>query len=370
MPTKTEAKEYHRIKDRMFFVSLLLTLAVLQTLLASGLSIRLRDVAFGLFPLTTAAETLYFALFALIMGVVQFPLTFYEDFWLEHRYQLSRQTLGAWLLDEIKKAGIGFLLAWIVVMAVFFSLARFPNHWWLWAGGFWLLLNLFLTRITPEVLIPLFYKYSEVQPPELRQRVLELFQKAKVKIKDVYSIDFSKKTRKANAFICGMGQSRRVVLTDTLTGEFSLPEIETVVAHEIGHYKHQDILKLTIVNTIGVFAGFYVMHRIWMNILPHYGIMSPHDIAGLPLFALLFLCLNFLLMPVFNGYSRRLEVAADRFSLQLTQKPNDFISMIRKLGDMNLAEIDPGSLKEFLFYSHPPISRRIRLAESFREELK
>src|SRR6185436_5591651 len=107
--------------------------------------------------------------------------------------------------------------------------------WWVWAGVFWLFLSLVLARIMPNVIIPLFYKYSPIADQNLREKILGIFQLCQVKIKDVYQIDFSKKTKKANAFICGLGQSRRIVLSDTLVQNYTVPEIEAVVAHEIAH---------------------------------------------------------------------------------------------------------------------------------------
>jgi len=226
---------------------------------------------------------------------------------------------------------------------------------------FWLFLTIFLARITPQFIIPLFLKYKAVEDQNLRQSIFSLFQECRVPLRDIHLVNLSSKTKKPNAFMCGLGKSRRVILSDTLVDNFSLPEIETVVAHELGHYKHHDILVLTVLNALVVLGGLWGIDRFWKTVLQ----VPLADMAYFPLLALLFGLFGFVTMPFLNAVSRYCEIQADRFSLRVTQKPTDFISMIQKLGEMTLAEFEPGWLKETFFYDHPPIIKRIKFAESF-----
>ncbi len=359
------AKQYHQVKHQLFFVSLLLDVALLILFFKSGLSVDLREWTKTASPFLPTRNAGYLFVFGTGMSILHFPFRYFEDYRWEHRFNLSNQTFLAWLKDDFKKGLVSAVVGIAAVTVIYEFLHRFPGNWWVGAGIFWLLLTLVLARITPNVIIPLFYKYSPIENPGLRESVLKLFKESDLKIKNAYLVDFSKKTKKANAFICGLGKSRRVVLSDNLVNSFSIPEIEAVVAHEIGHYKHHDMLKLTVVNSAVTFIGFYLVDKFLKNFLAgqHYSI---DDIAAFPIVILVLSAFSVIMMPLLNGFSRRLEVAADRFSLTLTQNPKDFMTMMKKLGDMNLADKSPSAFIEFMFYTHPPIAKRIRLAEEFQ----
>ena len=368
MDKAQESKTYHRIKNQLFFVGLGVDIIFLIVVTVSGLSVGLRNFAANVSSHFFILNGIYTFFLAVGMYLLHFPLGFFEGFIWEHRFRLSRQKFLHWLGDDLKKAAINGIVMLIAIEVIYALLRRFPDTWWIGAGLFWLFLNLVLSQITPRVIIPLFYKYSVIENQELKDCILKLFETAHIKIKDAYAINFSAKTKKANAFICGLGESRRVVLSDTLLDEFSIPEIETVVAHEIGHYKHHDILKLTVIHSLVVFCGFFLIRQFLQKALGIFGLAHMDDIAFLPVVALAFIIFGFLMMPLLNSFSRKLEVKADDFSLKLTQRPQDFISMIKKLGMMNLAEFEPNAFIEMLFYSHPPIAKRIKFAESFSLE--
>jgi STE24 endopeptidase len=182
-------------------------------------------------------------------------------------------------------------------------------------------------------------------------------------------IDLSKKSKKANAFICGFGQSRRVVLSDTLVRNFTAAEIEAVVAHELGHYKNRDILKLIVINSAFIYFSFFIVDMALQEVLLRMGGMAIYDIAGFPIFALMMLLLSLLMTPALNACSRAIEAAADRFSIGVTRAPDVFISMMDKLGRMNLAEYEPSVFNEIMFYDHPPIAKRIKFARGMRKNI-
>ncbi len=360
-----ESKAYHRAKRRLFFAGLALDVIFLSAFFFGGFSVLLKEFSADISSHFAVLNGLYTAIFIATLYLVHWPLRWFEGFVLEHRFNLSNQTFQQWLFDDSKQGFVNLIVALVAIEGIYLILKAFPETWWLWAGIFWLLLTLGLARLTPNVIIPLFYKYSPINNESLKNSVLKLFKESRIAIQDAYLINFSSKTKKANAFICGLGKSRRVVLSDTLVSEFSIPEIETVIAHEIGHYKHHDILKLTMIHAAVVFLGFFLADRYLTGLMVNLGFSRIDDIAFFPIVALVFMILGVIVMPVLNGYSRRIETQADRFSLVLTKKPDDFITMIRKLGEKNLADFDPHPLIEAFFYSHPSISKRIVFAQTF-----
>jgi STE24 endopeptidase len=359
------AKRYHQIKNRLFFVSLLFNIALLLFLGLSGLSVYLKNQILLFNQHFLAVNAIYAVAFCVFFTILGFPLNFYEGFVLEHRFNLSNQSFPDWLKDGAKNFVLGLIIILIGVEGLYLFLRKFPDTWWLWATLFWLFLTVVIARITPALIIPLFFKYRKLENPSLKAKIFALLDKAGVKIKDIFYIDFSAKTKKANAFICGFANNRRLVLSDTLLEKFSEEEILAVVAHELGHYKNRDIGKLILANCAVSFLSFFLISRVLQGALLFFGFSRIDDIAFLPFLALGILLLGFLMLPLTNAFSRRLERGADGFSLKLTQDPGNFISMMRKLGELNLADFSPHPLIEILLYDHPPIAKRIKFAEGF-----
>ena len=356
---------YQRLKQRLFFVSLFLDGAVLLLLFFSGLSFSLKFFSLKFSSNPLVVNGIYFFFLSLGFYILHFPFNVFIDFIWEHRFQLSNQSFRDWLRDDLKKAIVGFIIVIVFLEMIYFLLRHYPQNWWIGAGLFWFFLSFLLTKLMPSVIIPLFFKYLPLKDLEIKERIFQLFKTCSVPLKEVYAINLSAKTKKANAFLCGLGKNRRVVLSDTLLDHFSLNEIETVVAHELGHLKHKDILKMLLMNTLVIFLGFFLVHKFLQAALMHFGLAKIDDVYFFPLFALSLMLFGILTTPILNGMSRFIEKRADAFSLIVTQKPHDFISMMRKLGEMNLAEFKPGRLREFFFYDHPPLYKRIEFAEKF-----
>ena len=260
---------------------------------------------------------------------------------------------------------LGFLLGLILVEVIYIFLERFGETWWIWAACFWLFLSFVLAKITPNVIIPLFYKYQTLNNPSLRNRIFKLFDSCRVSLKDVYAIDMSTKTKKANAFLCGLVTSRRVVLSDTLLNEFSDDEVEVVVAHELGHLKHSDILKMLFIQAVVIFVGLFLVAQLLKKALIVFQLKGIDDIAFLPGILFVFMIFSFILQPVLNGYSRVMERAADRYSLEKTGNAQAFVTLMFKLGEMNLSEFLPSRAIEIFLYDHPPIQKRVDAAREF-----
>jgi len=366
MQEHDKARAYHCLKRRLFYFILIFDSGLLLVFQLSGLSVGLRDWAGGIAANIWLTNAVYMLVFCLGVFIFHLPFDYFRDFVWEHRFGLSNQSRTAWLWDELKRGLISLLFVILFIECLYFILRVFPDRWWLGVAGVWLFLSLFLARIMPNVIIPLFYNYKPVDNEKLREKILDLFGRCRVAVEDVFTIDYSAKTKKANAFVCGLGRKRRVVLTDNLLTGFDTPEIESVVAHELGHYVGKDVIRLIAVNTLVIMAAFYVTDLFLKQALIAMGELKIADIAAWPLLALSLMILGLVTGPLLNGYSRRLERRADRFSLELTGDADAFIRMMQKLGNINLAEFEPGRFDVFMFYDHPPIAQRIRFAENFR----
>jgi len=216
------------------------------------------------------------------------------------------------------------------------------------------------------VIIPLFFKYKKLSDDTLRERILRLADKMKVRILDVFEIDFSKKTQKANAAFVGFGRTKRVILADTLRDKYSPDEIEVILAHEFAHYRLKHLLKLILVNSLATLLTFYFIFKTSNYFLALFGLSSLLDIAALPVIFLYWIVFGIVMQPLNNYISRRLERNADALALEATGLKGAFISTMNKLSEQNLADRKPYPLIKFFFFDHPPIDERIAMAKSLQ----
>jgi len=287
---------------------------------------------------------------------------------LEHQFGLSNQTFGQWLSELGKRSLLSFLLSLALLQCLYWIIRSDPAHWWLWAWAGYAFVSYVLGKVFPVVIVPLFYKYGRLEDKELETKVLALASRYGMPVQNVYSINLSKTTKKANAAFMGIGKTKRVVLSDTLIQNFTHPEIETVVAHELGHYKHQDVWRLLafgLVVSLAAFAAGFAGMNAWV---PALSLHSAADVAGLPLLFLIFYAVNLVLMPLMSGYSRRRENAADLFALNAIENKEVFISCMEKLGSQNIADPAPPAWYEWLFYDHPSIRKRIAMAKNWKKD--
>lgn len=361
----SEAKQYHRIKNFLFVVNLIISIIMLLIFLVLGLSIFLRAYLRMYFSNQFLVNGIFFFLFYLAIRLFGFPLDLYEGFILEHKFKLSRQNLLSWFKDYLKKTLISLIIAGIIVQTVYMFIGRFYNSWWIFAALLWLLVTVIFTRVFPSIVLPLFFKSHPLSDITLRERLGRLAEKFNFKLSDILILELSKKTIKANAMVTGIGRSKRIYLSDTLLTDFSPSELEVVVAHELTHNKNNDIYKHISVSFFVSILAFYVCDLFLERSLGYFGYISKSDIANLPLLSLLILIVNFIVLPFQNSFSRFLERCADIGSIQSTDKPRDFISMISRLGHKNLADFSPSRIVEIFLYDHPPISKRINLAKTF-----
>lgn len=298
--------------------------------------------------------------------ILNFPLSFYGSFILEHSFQLSTQKIGDWFKDQAKTLVISFIILLILTQALFFIVHCFHENWWIYVSLFWILFSVVLTKVTPVIIIPLFFKSKKMDDEALKARILSLAGRMGVKLVDVFEIDFSKKTVKANAAFTGMGSTKRVLLADTLRNKYTHEEIEVILAHEFAHYKLRHLLKLIFINGVATFLSFYLVSLTSPVSLEFFGLRGFTDMAALPIIFMYLTVLGIVMQPFGNWISRCFERSADRMALSVTKAPDAFISMMRKLSDQNLSERKPSWFIKMYFYDHPPVNERIAAAKHFK----
>jgi STE24 endopeptidase len=365
-PDSEDARRYNRLRRWLGIGEFLLGFALLIVLLATGWTEWLRDLAYrGASQGYVFATFLYVLMLALLSKVLGLALDYY-GFRLEHQYQLSNQKLRSWIWDETKGFVVVVVLGAILTELLYWIIGEFPQYWWLVAWAGFLVFAVLMAQLAPVLLFPIFYKFEPLHDENLKTRLVHLGTRAGTRVRGVYKWHLSEKSKKANAALTGLGNTRRIILADTLLEHYSPDEIEAVLAHELGHHVHKHIPKSIAVQAAVTFVGFWAA-----NWVLHYAIDGWHmfdslsDFANLPLFILTFTVLSFVLMPALNGLSRFHERQADRYAFTSITSVGPFISSMNKLADQNLAERTPSRWVEWWFHSHPSISRRIATAEAW-----
>jgi STE24 endopeptidase len=366
-----KASRYQRLKRQAGIASLLWGVGLLTTLLASGLTLRIRTMAESLAPAPgsalawAVATALYVTVLCILNEAGSLPIAFYSGFLLERRYGLSTERLSTWIVDQLKSLAITLLLAIGATLVLYAVIAWSPERWWLPGGMAFALLIIGLTNVAPVLVLPLFYSVKPLDRESLRTRLLALADRAGARVLGAYEWGMSGKTRKANAALAGLGATRRILVSDTMLAEYSEEEIEVVLAHELAHHVHGDIWKGILFESGLMLAGFFLASRLLSGLSGTVGLRGVADIAGLPLLLLAAGAVSLAMLPVAHAMSRTFERRADRFALDLTRNPGAFISAMKRLGAQNLAEENPSKVVQWLFHSHPPVRERIAAAQSF-----
>lgn len=361
------AKKYARIKQRLSLFSLFLTPFLLLVFCVTPLSRSLADISSALAGPAYLQLAVYFTLFSCLFLLIEAPLSFYSGYLIEKRFQLTNHTLKSWLVFFVKRALLSFGFSVVLLMLLYTVIWHTANNWWLWAWAGYAMVSYVMGKLFPVWVVPLFYQYDKVGEGELKDRILKLTHTYKLPVENLYTLNLSKTTRKANAAFMGIGKTKRVVLSDTLIENFNESEIEAVVAHELGHYRHRDILKQLAAGLLMTFAGFALAARLMDVLCPQFGFSGAGDIAAMPLLFLIFTIFGLVWTPLQSAFSRRMEYAADYFALEATRNAAAFISCMEKLARVNYSDPDPHPLYEWYFYDHPCIKKRIHRAERWRQ---
>jgi STE24 endopeptidase len=362
-----QAKEYARLRRRLWLVETAISAIYALAWLFLGWSIALSS---WLSTYTTNPWLLvpaFAAVFGGIAYLIDMPLSYYGGFVLPHRFDQSTQTLKDWILDQVKGLAIALPLGLILLEGVYAFLRAFPDTWWLWTAGGLLLVQVILANLAPVVIAPIFNKYIPLgeEHAELAERLIKLAERANTKVKGVFKFDMSRRTKAANAALTGIGNTRRIVLGDTLINEFTPDEIETVLAHELGHHVHNDLPLLIGFGTVVTMVGLYLASLAMNWVVAYFGFTGVADPAAMPALELILGAYGLILMPLENAVSRWRERLADEYALDATGKNEAFASAFTRLANQNLGEVDPERWVVVLFYSHPPLGERIEMAKNW-----
>ncbi|MBL1212279.1 MAG: M48 family metallopeptidase [Ignavibacteriae bacterium] len=320
----------------------------------------------------TSNNYLLFILFVVVSGaaasILFYPVNFYTGFLLEHKYNLSNQTFLQWTWENLKGTMIGGVIGLPILLLFYYALNTFGGLWWLPFSIILFIISVLLAKIVPIIILPLFYKISPLDNDDLKERILALSKNVGMKVENVFQFDMSKNTKKANAAFTGLGKSKKILLGDTLLESYSNDEIETVIAHELGHYKHKHIVKNIIISTAFSFLTFFLIALLYDLSLSWFDFTSRTQIAALPILSLWGMLIGLIQTPISNSISRKFEYEADEYAINSTGKTEAFINTLDKLTDQNLGDREPHPLVEWFSYSHPSIKKRSEFILSLEQK--
>ncbi len=365
-----DSKRYNNIKLAAGIAEGILTFIIFLVFIASGLSVRLESLLTG----SGLNSYLVFILFVLVsgfaLGTILFPLKYFKDFYLEHKYNLSNQTFLKWILEDLKALGVSLVIGIPLLLAFYYLLNVFGQLWWLPFAILVFIVSVILARVVPVFILPLFYKITPIDNDDLKDRITKLAADARIRVENVYKFDMSRKTKKANAAFTGLGKSKRILLGDTLLENYTGDEVETIIAHELGHYKKKHIIKNIIIGTFSSFLTLFLISYFYKLSLPWFGFEAITRIAALPLLTLWMMLIGLIQTPLSNILSRKFEYEADEYAINSTGKPSAFKAALQKLTEQNLGDKEPHPFVEWFFYSHPSIKKRISAIEIFLSDKK
>ncbi len=302
--------------------------------------------------------------FVVIGGLIDLPFTLYQTFVIEERFGFNKMTLKLWLGDLLKSSLIGALIGLPIAALILWLMGAAGSLWWLYAWTFWMGFNLLLLVIYPTLIAPLFNKFKPLDDEALKTRVTALMQRCGFAAKGLFVMDGSKRSAHANAYFTGFGASKRVVFFDTLLKQLNPGEVDAVLAHELGHFKHKHIIKRIISMFAMSLAGFallgYLSQQVWfylgLSVRPVPG--GPNDALALLLFMMAVPVFTVFISPIFAQFSRKHEFEADAYAVAQTNG-NDLKNALLKLYEDNASTLTPDPLFVKFYYSHPPASERL-----------
>jgi STE24 endopeptidase len=365
----SKSAKYTLAKSRFHQIELTYHMVLLLVVLFSGVL----PWAFNLFLREFGGSAWAMAVFLLVVSIALslpgLPLDWYAQFRLEERFGFNTTAQKVWWLDRLKGLLLGTALGYPLLVLVLKLVEWTGPWWWVWAWGVLMAFQLLMAVLAPVLILPLFNKFTPLPEGPLRERLLGLAERTRFRTRSIQVMDGSKRSRHSNAFFTGFGRFRKIVLFDTLTQHLAEPELEAVLAHEIGHFKKKHIPKMLAVSALGSLAGFYLLSRLasaeWFY--RGFGFAPGHVAPALVLFGLLAGVLTFWLSPVAHWWSRRHEYEADAFAAEVMREPDSLVGALRRLHEENLSNLTPHPLYSGFYYSHPTLlERSARLQQGAR----
>ena len=358
--TYAKSVQYTLASARLSRVEITYDSIVLLVVLFSGVL----PWVFGLFTRWLGTSAWAMAAFLCAVGVAlalpSLPLHWYDQFRLEARFGFNTTTQKVWWMDRLKGLLLGLALGFPLLVLVMKLVGWMGPSWWLWSWGALLAFQLLLLVLAPVLIMPLFNKFTPLPEGSLRERLLKLAERTRFRTQSIQVMDGSKRSRHSNAFFTGFGSFRKIVLFDTLIEQLAEPELEAVLAHEIGHYKKKHIPKMLVASALGSLVGFWFVallaRQTWFY--HAFGFAPGSIVPALLLFGLLAGVVTFWFSPIAHWWSRRYEYQADAFAAEVMNEPRSLIGALRKLNEKNLSNLTPHPLYSGFYYSHPTLLER------------
>jgi len=365
-----KAADYTLAKAKVSLIDITLSAAVLLCWTLLGGLDALNSWLSGLLGPGMWQQLALLAGFALISGLIELPLSLYQTFRLEQRFGFNQMTLGLWLGDLLKSTLVGAVIGLPIAALILWLMGTTGPMWWLWAWGAWTVFNLLLMWIFPSFIAPLFNKFEPLTDEVLKTRVTALMQRCGFAAKGLFVMDGSRRSAHANAYFTGFGNSKRVVFFDTLLKQLSADEVEAVLAHELGHFKHKHITKRMLlmfgVSLLGFALLGWLSQQLWfysgLGVAPlikqGFGPAAGNNALALLLFMLAVPVFSFFVTPLLSAMSRRDEFEADAYAMQQADGAQ-LASALLKLYEDNASTLTPDPWYVSFYYSHPPAVDRL-----------
>jgi STE24 endopeptidase len=308
-----------------------------------------------------AGGLFFFAVLSVFSNLLRIPFDLYETFVIENRYGFNTMTLKMWISDLLKSMAVLAVLGGLLLCLLLALVVHGGKRWWVWAwmvaGGF----ELLMLWLFPVVITPLFNKFEPIENVGLEQKIRNLMEKVALRVKGVFKMDASKRSKHTNAYFTGIGKTKRIVLFDTLLASHPEQEILAVLAHEVGHWKKRHVLKQIVILEMLSFVIFYAVARMldWPLLYRTFGFQGSVIYVGLFLVGALLSPLGYFAQPLESAISRKFEREADDFGLGLMKAAEPMRRALRRLAADNLANLTPHPLYAWFYYSHPPLFERI-----------
>jgi STE24 endopeptidase len=307
----------------------------------------------------------YTAGFLAWLTILRFPLRFYSGYVHEHKWNFSTQRVKGWLSDQAKSFAVGLVMAWLILALILWIMARFPRAWWLIAGLAMALVSVIMATLLPVVILPIFHRYTPIEDKELTDALKEILAREGLKSGGFFQEDMSRRTRKENAFLAGLGKTRRVVLGDNLVKQMALPEIVSIIGHEVGHYRYRHIWKGIVLGTLEQLAIFFLLSAVMRAAFPGFPGSAREVLTVLPVMLIIAGVASSLVFgPISNALSRYFEKQADLYAAAHVKDTHAFATALAGLADRNLSNAYPAWWVKVLYYTHPPVGERLQYIES------
>jgi STE24 endopeptidase len=346
------------------------TIFIMWLLLRFRLSAGMRNLAQRITRFRPLQTAIYWIQFIIVISVINFPLTAYEGYFREHKYALSNMSFGDWFRDQLVGLAVLLVLGSILMIPLFGVVRRLQRNWWIWGAAVMLVFLAFVVLIAPVYISPLFNKYTTVQDPHIKDPILSMARANGIPATDVYEFDASRQSNRVSANVSGFAGTERISLNDNLLKRCTLPEVETTMGHEMGHYVLNHAYKGFVMEGVVLVIGFAFLNWGLKFLLERYGdswdVRGISDVAVLPVAVIILSVFFFVTTPVGNTITRTMEFEADMYGLNAARQPDGEANVDLLLGEYR--KMEPGPIEEFLFFDHPSGRTRITAAMRWKAE--